>query len=77
MEAHLASAMHDRAQRATEEAQQIVIPPGVPLMIPDLHGPDQFRRLAGALTQRGHSAERVEKIMGLNALRVMREVWRG
>ena len=77
MKAHLASPMYDRAKRATEEAGQILIPPGVPLVIPDLHGPDQFRRLAGALTRRGHSAERVEKIMGLNALRVMREVWRG
>jgi membrane dipeptidase len=50
---------------------------GVLPMIPDLQGPSQFRRLAAMLMERGHSAERVEKIMGLNALRVLREVWRG
>jgi membrane dipeptidase len=51
--------------------------PGVVPMIPDMQGPGQFRQLAGMLMDRGHSAEKVEKIMGLNALRVMREVWRG
>jgi membrane dipeptidase len=51
--------------------------PGVVPMIPDMQGPGQFRQLAGMLMDRGHSAERVEKVMGLNALRVMREVWRG
>jgi membrane dipeptidase len=51
--------------------------PGVVPMIPDLQGPDRFRQLAGMLIERGHSAERVEKVMGLNALRVVREVWRG
>ena len=49
--------------------------PGVVPFIPDLQGPDQFRKLAGMLLARGHSAERVERILGLNALRVMREVW--
>ena len=48
---------------------------GVVPFIPDLQGPDQFRRLADMLQNRGHTAERVEKILGLNALRVMREVW--
>lgn len=48
---------------------------GVVPFIPDLQGPDQFRRLADLLRARGHTAERVEKILGLNALRVMREVW--
>ena len=50
---------------------------GVVPFIPDLQGPDQFRRLADMLRARGHSAERVERILGLNALRVMREVWGG
>ena len=77
MEAHLASPMYDRARRAAEEVGQLVVPPGTPLVLPDLHGPDQFRRLAEALSQRGHSAERITKILGGNALRVMREVWRG
>ena len=77
MEAHLASTMYDRTRRRTEEMSQVTIPPGVPLVIPDLHGPDQFRRLSRALAQRRHSADRIAKIMGGNALRVMRDVWRG
>ena len=48
---------------------------GVVPFIPDLQGPDQFRKLAGMLRARGHAAARVEKILGLNALRVVREVW--
>lgn len=77
MEALLASPAHDRARRLLQQLGEIVVPPGVPTVLPDLHGPDQFRQLAGVLMDRGHSAARVEKIMGLNALRVMREVWRG
>ena len=49
--------------------------PGVVPFIPDLQGPDQFRKLADMLAARGHSTERVERILGLNALRAMREVW--
>jgi len=49
--------------------------PGVVPFIPDLQGPDQFRKLAGMLLARGHSTGRVERILGLNALRVVREVW--
>ncbi len=48
---------------------------GVVPFIPDLQGPDQFRQLADMLSARGHSADRVEKILGRNALRVMRDVW--
>ncbi|MCY3678454.1 MAG: peptidase M19 [Gemmatimonadetes bacterium] len=48
---------------------------GVVPFIPDLQGPDQFRKLADMLHARGHTTERVERILGLNALRVMREVW--
>lgn len=49
--------------------------PGVVPFIPDLQGPDQFRKLAGMLRARGHGEGRIERILGLNALRVMREVW--
>ncbi|WP_419949104.1 dipeptidase [Candidatus Palauibacter sp.] len=49
--------------------------PGVVPFIPDLQGPDQFRKLADMLLARGHSSERIERILGLNALRVMRDVW--
>lgn len=50
---------------------------GVVPFIPDLQGPDQFRKLADMLLARGHTMERIEKILGTNALRVMREVWGG
>ena len=49
--------------------------PGVVPFIPDLQGPDQFWKLVDMLLARGHSTERVERILGLNALRVMRKVW--
>lgn len=41
----------------------------------DLRGPDQLRRLAEKLASRGHSATRIEKIMGLSFVRYAREVW--
>ena len=54
---------------ATGETDQVV-----PL-IPDLMGPTQFQRLAEMLHRRGHSSARIEKMLGLNFLRLMREVW--
>ncbi len=50
---------------------------GVVPFIPDLQGPDQFRKLADMLLARGHTLERVGRILGTNALRVMRDVWGG
>ena len=41
----------------------------------DMRGPDQLRQLATKLEQRGHSAERIEKVMGLNFVRYAREIW--
>ena len=41
----------------------------------DLRGVDQFRKLAGLLKARGHSAGRIEKIMGRNFLTFAREIW--
>lgn len=43
--------------------------------VEDLSGPGQYRRLIGLLQQRGYSAARIEKIMGLNFLNFAREVW--
>lgn len=43
--------------------------------LPDLQGPDKFHKLADLLAQRGHSASRIDKILGLNFLRVANEVW--
>jgi membrane dipeptidase len=43
--------------------------------LPDLQGPDKFHRLAGLLAKRGHSASRIDKILGLNFLRFAGEIW--
>lgn len=44
-------------------------------IIPDLSGPEKFRRLADALAAHGYSEARIDKILGLNFLRFAREVW--
>ena len=54
---------------ASGESNQVV-----PL-IPDLMGPAQFQKLADMLQSRGHSISRIEKILGGNFLRLMRDVW--
>lgn len=54
---------------AAGESNQVV-----PL-IPDLMGPTQFQKLANTLHKRGHSQARIEKILGANFLRLMREIW--
>ena len=43
----------------------------------DLRGPDQFRKLAGLLRQKGYSTARIEKILGLNFVRYAEEMWAG
>ncbi len=48
----------------------------VPL-VPDLMGPAQFQKLSDLLLQRGHTANSIEKILGLNFLRLMKDVWPG
>lgn len=50
---------------------------GVVPFLPDLQGPGQFRQLAGLLKQGGMAPRVVEKVMGLNFLRLQREVWGG
>ena len=56
---------------ATGESSQVV-----PL-VPDLMGPAQFQKLSDMLQQRGHTANVIEKILGLNFLRLMKDVWSG
>lgn len=41
----------------------------------DLRGVDQFRELARLLTERGYSASRIEKILGLNFHNYAKAVW--
>ena len=45
--------------------------------IPDLNVANRFEVLAARLSKRGHSDARIEKILGKNFARVMREVWGG
>jgi membrane dipeptidase len=45
------------------------------LFIPDLNRADRYEVLAGMLAKRGHSEARIDKILGGNFARVMREVW--
>lgn len=50
-------------------------PPDLYTFIPDLNTADRFDTLATLLSKRGHSEARVDKILGGNFARVMREVW--
>jgi membrane dipeptidase len=43
--------------------------------VDDLRGPDQFRKLARLLADRGHKPARIEKILGKNFVRYARDVW--
>ncbi|ATQ43198.1 dipeptidase [Caulobacter mirabilis] len=46
-------------------------------LVPDLSGPNQYRRLARLLAKRGHPSRRIEKILGGNYVRAAREIWGG
>ncbi len=50
-------------------------PPDLYTFIPDLNQADRFDKLALLLSKRGHSDTRIEKILGENFARVMRDVW--
>jgi membrane dipeptidase len=45
------------------------------LFLPDMTGPQQFQILTSALGKRGHSAKRIDKIMGENWLQLLTECW--
>lgn len=42
----------------------------------DLNTPRRFETLAALLSQRGHSASRIEKILGRNLMRVFADTWK-
>ncbi len=44
--------------------------------IPELTGPRKMEKVADALLARGHSERRVEKVIGLNFMRLFGDVWR-
>ena len=49
--------------------------PEVPMFVTDLNTPRRMERIADKLIAKGHSTPRVEKIIGQNFLRLMRETW--
>ncbi|TFW20963.1 dipeptidase [Duganella callida] len=49
--------------------------PDIVPFLPDLMGRDKFHKLADLLARRGHSASRIDKILGTNFLRVADSVW--
>ena len=49
--------------------------PGVTPFIPEIQGPGQFQQLADMLYSRGHSSERIDKVLGKNSLRLFKETW--
>lgn len=69
---YLAEAAANRKQSGVDAAGENE---AVTLFLPDLCGPKQFIELAELLQARGHSSDRIDKILGRNFLRLMREVW--
>jgi membrane dipeptidase len=43
--------------------------------VPDFNSPRRMERMADALAARGHTTTRIEKVLGLNWLRLFRETW--
>lgn len=50
--------------------------PAVPMFVSDLNTPRRLERIAEKLAARGHSTSRIEKIIGGNFARLMRETWK-
>ncbi len=49
--------------------------PAVPMFVTDLNVPQRMERIAAKLLARKHPAARVEKIIGQNFVRLMRDTW--
>ena len=49
--------------------------PAVPMFVTDLNSPRRMEQIADKLLARRHSSARVEKIIGQNFVRLMRETW--
>ena len=49
--------------------------PTVPMFVTDLNTPRRMEQIADKLLARGHTQARVEKIIGQNFVRLMRETW--
>jgi len=51
--------------------------PDVYTFIPDLNRADRFARIGELLAARGHSAARIDKVLGGNFARLLKDVWGG
>lgn len=73
--------LEQQAEYVEQRRKEGVAAPGEsasnPFFVVDLTGPDQFRKLARLLGQKGYKHARIEKILGGNFLRVARDVWGG
>jgi membrane dipeptidase len=49
--------------------------PTVPMFVTDLNTPRRMEQIADKLMARGHAESRVEKIIGQNFVRLMRDTW--
>ncbi len=67
-----AAAKFVQTRRATGNAA-----PGedLPLYIPELNYPERIQMIAGAMRKRGHSLDRIEKVIGANFTRAFRDIW--
>ena len=70
---------HFLAEAVTNRRAAGVSAPGeeqaVALFLPDMTGPTQFQTLMRGLEHRGHTSQRIDKIMGGNWLRLLGECW--
>jgi membrane dipeptidase len=67
-----AASVEDRRRRGIAAPNES---PDVFLFLPDLNRADRFARIAQLLSARGHSDARIEKVLGGNFARLLREVW--
>lgn len=76
---NMAEYMEAQRQYIAQRRAQGIAAPGeredAPFLVVDLQGPEQYRILARLLHSRGHSQAQVEKIMGINFVRVARDIW--
>ena len=49
--------------------------PNVYTFLPDLNRADRFTRIAELLAARGHTSARIDKVLGGNFARILKEVW--
>ena len=78
---HVVNAEYMRVHRTFVEARikaGVAAPgedPEVPMFVTDLNTPRRMEHIADKLIAKGHSSARVEKILGQNFVRLIRDTW--